>query len=327
MLELRPDARILLVRTDNIGDVLLTLPAVASLRKRYPAAFIAYLCRSYTAPLFEGNPSLDQVIAIDGEPRFGVLRKIKDLKFDASIHFYVEPKGILLSVLAGIPKRVGPFSKIWSALLTERIVQDRSKAEKHEALYNLDLVKFLRAEALAVAPDLHLTAHEKKEGAGIISLAFGSEGLRPVVVHPGTKGHVESWPLRSFLELAIKFGDRGEKVLFTAGTGEEGITDAVLGLSHKNVRAIPAGSLDLRQLSSVIFQARLFIGNSSGPLHIATAVGVPTVSFFPKEPRVTSARRWGPFGNDRINRVFTPDDPEDFLASVAPERVLRAWAG
>lgn len=329
MLEFAPNVRILLVRADNIGDVLLTTPAAASLRKRYPLAFIGYLCRSYTAPLFDGNPAVNQVIAVDDGFPFGVLKSIKDLKFDVSVHFYVEPKGALLAVWAGIPKRIGPLSKIWSALLTEKIVQNRSQVEKHEAEYNLDLAKACGppggeagADGVSAPPVICLSGLEKREGAQILSRVLGVENPRPVVIHPGTKGHVEAWPLRSFLDLAVKIGDRGEKVVFTAGIGEKKIVDEVLNLSHKNVRVIPAGSLNLRQLASVIFQARLFVGNSSGPLHIATAVGVPTISFFPKAPPVTSARRWGPFGNDSLNRVLSPEREQVPLSSISPDAVM-----
>lgn len=322
MLEFAPEARILLVRADNIGDVLLTTPAAASLRARYPLAFIAYLCRSYTAPLFEGNPAVNQVISVDDGFPFGLLKSIKDLKFDASIHFYVEPKGALLAAWAGIPKRIGPLSKIWSVLLTEKIIQNRSRVEKHEAEYNLDLAKACGADGVPAPPVICLSGLEKREGAQILSRILGVENPRPVAVHPGTKGHVEAWPLKSFLDLAVKIGDRGEKVVFTAGIGEEKIVDEVLNLSHKNVRAIPAGSLNLRQLAAVISQARLFVGNSSGPLHIAAAVGVPTISFFPKVPLVTSSKRWGPFGNDSLNRVLFPEREQAPLSSISPDAVM-----
>ena len=318
MIELKADSRILLVRTDNIGDVLLTLPALASLRRRYPKAFIAYLCRSYTAPLFENNPDLNQVLSTDDGFASG-------LKFEASVHFYVEPKGILMAACSKIKRRIGPRSKIWSALLTERIVQNRSRVEKHEAEYNLDLVKALGADGEKSPPRIYLSELEKREGWQIFSRLLGVENARPVVLHPGTKGHAESWPLGSFIELAAKIGDRGIKAVFTAGKGEEKIVEEVRKAGHKNVHAIPAGSLNLRQLSAAISQARLFVGNSSGPLHIATAVNVPTISFFPETPLVTSSKRWGPFGSESVNRVFSPADPGAPLASVSPDRVLKAW--
>ena len=322
MPNLLPQARILLVRTDNIGDVLLTTPALASLRRKYPKAFIGYLCRWYTAPLLHQNPAVNQVLKIDEGFPFGVLRKIKELKFDASVHFFVEPKSILLTYLAQIPYRIGPLSKGWSGLLTDKVIQNRSKVEKHEAEYNLDLAKECGADTLTFPPNIFLSGIEKREGSQILSSVAGESDLKPVIIHPGPHAHVESWPASSFLELAVKIADRGDKVVFTAGKGEAKVIEQVQKMGHKNVHAIPAGSLTLRQLAGVISNSRMFIGNSSGPLHIATALAVPTISFFPKRPRVTSAKRWGPFGNHKLNHVISPANEQLPLSSVTSDLAL-----
>ncbi len=317
-----PQTRFLLVRTDNIGDVLLTTPAVAALRRKYPKAFIAYLCRWYTAPILQQNPNINQLIMIDDGFPFGVLSKIKEHKFDASIHFYIEPKSAILPALAKIPHRIGPRSKIWSEFLTNKIVQNRSRVEKHEAEYNIDLVKECGADGLTFPPNIYLNALEKQETAQILARYSVDAVKQPVIIHPGTQGHVEGWPLDSFVELAGKIGDRGDQVVFTAGAAEKEVVGKVLKLNHKNVKAIPAGALTLRQLAGVISNSRMFMGNSSGPLHIATALGIPTISFFPKAPLVTSAKRWGPFGNHKLNRVLTPANDKIPLSSITTDLAL-----
>jgi ADP-heptose:LPS heptosyltransferase len=115
-----------------------------------------------------------------------------------------------------------------------------------------------------------------------------------------------------------------DPVLFTAGRGEEQILRKVKEKSHPNIHAVPAGSLTLRELASLIFQSKVVVSNSTGPLHMAVALGVPTVSFYPQVPRVTSAKRWGPFGNQEINRVLSPSNPDSPMSSILVEAALEA---
>lgn len=322
MLKFLPQTRILLVRTDNVGDVLLTTPALNALRAKYPKAFIGYLCRWYTAPLLQNNPAINQVLMVDDAFPFGPIGKIKDLKFDVSIHFYLDPRSTVMTAMAKIPRRIGPRSKIWAGLLTDPIEQNRSDVQKHEAEYNLDLAEYCGATPLKLPPSIFLTPIERREGGQILSRACGVPDAKPVVIHPGTGGHVETWPVGHFVELAEKIANRGDHVLFTAGLGESKIIEQVMKLKHRNVHSIPAASLSLRQLACVIAASRMFIGNSSGPLHIASAVGVPTISFFPKSPLVTSARRWGPYGNMKQNRIISPTREDQPLSSVTPDLAL-----
>lgn len=322
MLKFLPYTRILLVRTDNIGDVLLTTPALSSLRRRYPDAYIGFLCRSYTAPILQGHPAINQILAMDDGLPFSTVKKIKDCKFDVSIHFYVESKSAWACSSAKILRRIGPFSKFWSYFLTDKIVQNRSKVEKHEAEYNLDLVRECGADGLTFPPALFLSAIEKREGVQILRMTCGGTEAKPIIIHPGSRGSAETWPLESFLELAVKVASRGDHVVFAAGNEERKIADAVEKLKHKNVHAIPAGTLTLRQLAAVIAGSKMFIGNSSGPLHIATALNLPTISFFPRTPFVTSAKRWGPFGNYKQNRIISPLRDGVPLSSITTDSAL-----
>lgn len=311
---------------DSIGDVVLTTPALSALRKKYPESFIAFLCRSYTAPILQGNLDLNMILKAEDYSWLELSQKIYELNFDAAIHFYVEPKTALATFCAGVPWRIGPFSKLWSLFLNHRIVQHRSKVEKHEAEYNLELVGHCGAEMEFIPPKIVLTEEEKKKGKEIIhSLGIHKEKAF-VILHPGGKGSAQSWPLLLFLELAEKIANQLHlQVLFTAGEGEEEIVNAVkdkLGSKELPVHTLPAGTLNLRELASVIANSKLLVSNSTGPLHMAVALGVPTVSFYPKIPKVTSAKRWGPYGNSSLHTVFSPEDANQSLENVAPEKVL-----
>ena len=314
--DLGPEPRFLLVRPDKIGDVILTTPALLSLKKKFPRSFIGFLCRSYTALLLENNPSVDQVLLIDSPPSLGrQVKRIKDMKFDVAIHFYLDLRSVMITALAGVPVRIGPLSKFPAFLLNRRVVQNRSKVEKHEALYNLDLVKECGATERPESPGIYLTESEKKRGKELLAGLCGNAGIKPVLIHPGSAGSVKNWPLDSFLRLGEKLSE-SHFVLFTAGKGEESILQRV-GKNLKNVGVVPAGSLSLRELAEAISQSKLMVSNSTGPLHMAAALGVPTVSFYPQLPLVTSAKRWGPYGPPSLHRVLSPLDPRSPMSSIS----------
>lgn len=321
-MEFKSKPRFLLVRTDKIGDVILTTPAITSLRKKYPDAYIAYLCRSYTAPVLLNNPALNLIIKGDEYPFIGLAANIIEHRFDAAIHFYVEPRSALASFISRIPVRIGPFSK-WPALfLNHRLQQNRSRVEKHEAEYNLDLVKECGASGESTPPAIFLTDGEKLRGGEIILSILGQQ-KKPVLIHPGSAGSVQNWPLEHFLELSRKIAD-AEDVIFTAGQGEEMLIEKVKNLSHQRIRLIPAGSLSLRELAGVISQSKCVISNSTGPLHIASALAIPTLSFYPHLPAVTSAKRWGPFGNSKRNIILSPKNPSDPMSSISVEKAFES---
>ena len=307
------NTRFLLVRTDKIGDVILTTPSITLLKKIYPKAFIGFLCTSYTKPLLKNNPYIDQFFCID-EPE--TLKKIKSYNFDVSIHFYVDTQSVLLSFNAKIPIRIGPFSKISALLLNKRIIQQRSKVKKHEAEYNLDLIHFCGKNIEKTFPEIFLLENELLEGKSLINSILKNSEKKPIIIHPGSAGSVQTWPLSFFIELSHKLASLSEQIIFTGGKGEESILEKAKITYHSNIHTITAGQLELRELASVIANSKLMISNSTGPLHIASALNIPTLSFYPLYPIVTSAKRWGPYSNSKNNIILTPPQETDPLETI-----------
>ena len=133
-------SRILVVRTDRIGDVLLTTPVSTALRQAFPQAKISWLVRPYAAPLLEHNPDVDQVLLDKGQSTRDLATMLKREQFDAAI--VALPRWRIAWALwrAGVPVRIGPASKLYSILFTHRLYQHRSEGKKHEADYNLELL-------------------------------------------------------------------------------------------------------------------------------------------------------------------------------------------
>lgn len=299
---------ILIVRTDRIGDVILSLPMVSALRASFPAARISILLRSYTKPLAEGYPGLDGILLSDDKgiekPWGRILTELRREAFDTAIVVYPRFRLAALMVQAGIPRRIGTGYRWYSFLFTDRVYEHRKTAQKHEAEYNLALLEPLGCEVPKVIP-LHLPVGERElNEAHRLLEGLGINMQDPIaVLHPGSGGSAREWPARHFASLAEALVRDGFEVVITGGPGEAGLAHEVASAAGQGVKAL-TGITNLKVLAAVLKQAAIVVGNSSGPLHIAAAVGTPVVGLFP--PMLAcSPVRWGPLGVR--NHVFVPD--------------------
>ncbi|MCM0605431.1 MAG: glycosyltransferase family 9 protein [Xanthomonadaceae bacterium] len=296
--------RILVVRPDRLGDVVLSLPALTALKSQHPNAQITFAVQSWIAEGLESQLKGIEILKIPhGRREWREL--IQSKHFDAAV--VLQSKlGITLGIWrAGIPLRVGPVSKLHTwFLFNERIRQNRSRVEKHEAEYNLELMKPLGVEALeAILPKFTPSAEAKfsvnkwKENNDILS--------RYVVIHPGMGGSAENWPVAQYQKLVRDLTDVGVKVVLSYGGNELKLVNKIKGSTN----AIIFGEQDPRSLSelgALFTGAQCVVAPSTGPLHWATLFGVPVVSFYPTI-RVQSAKRWGPLVSLDKKTVFVPD--------------------
>lgn len=305
--------RILLVRTDRLGDVILTLPMLPLLRKRFPGAFIGLLLKKYTADLVEGNPYADELLLYDdGQsliPSAVMVKTIKAKNFDIAIVVHPTPRIAWLLFRAGIPERIGSGYRYYSLLFNKRVYEHRKDAKRHELEYNLNLLKKLDCP-IGGKPEFALTIPPGVDAT--VEGLFASVGIDPkkeiIVVHPGTGGSAKEWPADNFGLLAARLQtERDGQILITGSQEEEPkVARVLLGTKGKGIPL--AGRLSLKELAAVIKRASLFISNSTGPLHIAAAVGTPAVCMF-SQITTMSAARWGPYTPKK--RVLVPDKPVD----------------
>lgn len=298
---------ILVVRTDRIGDVVLSLPMIPALRTRFPDANIAFLLRSYTRALADGQPGLDRILLYDEHPGslkpFGsMLAELRKDRFDAVVVTYPTFRLARLMYLAGIPIRVGTGYRWYSFLFNRRVYEHRKTAEKHEAEYNLSLLRMLDCHptdppkpGIVIGDDAERRAAEILRNLGLDSRPF-------VILHPGSGGSARDWKPERFGALAARLANDGTAVLVTGGPGEEELVEGILAASEFTAKALPRNS-PLGVLAAVIRRAVVFVANSTGPLHMAAAVGTPVVAFYPPI-RQCSSDRWGPLTDRKV--VFEP---------------------
>jgi heptosyltransferase-3 len=296
---------ILVVRTDRIGDVILTLPTVEALKSNFSTAHIAMLVSSYTAGLVDG---IADIILYDREgkrkPFFEILKELRRARFDTAIIAYPRFRIALLLWLAGVSVRVGTGYRWYSFLFNKKVYEHRKTVEKHEWEYNLSLINVLGC-TLPLKPEVHIVIAEKdKDAAREASRSIGiPENARLVLLHPGSGGSARDWKPERFAQLAKELRQRGFFVVVTGTKSEEKIVRCVVESAGEGVKPF-VSMLDLKEFAAFIQTAKLFISNSTGPLHIAAIVGTPVIGFYPPV-RVMSPKRWGPLTDKKV--IFVPD--------------------
>lgn len=294
--------KVLFVRTDKIGDVLLTTPCLTILKQNYPDIIIDFLVSQYAAPILKNNPLINKVIIYDEDKTFdGMINlgiKLRQNKYDISFLFFVDLIPALILFFSKIKLRVGPFSKIYSIFLNKRIIQNRSQSKKHEAEYNVDLLKSVfQLKESDLYPTIVLTDNELKEAKNILKQAGYIENLPIIGIHPSGRGSNLLLPKEKYLEI-IDYIIKRYKEIVVLITGTDSELKDYEKLYFKNKKIIIPENYNLRDLSALISFCDLFITNSTGPLHIASALNVKTISFF-SPVKVTKPVRWGPLYKDK----------------------------
>jgi heptosyltransferase-3 len=302
----------LVARTDKIGDVILSLPVAEAIKDAHPGTGVTFLVSPATAELARACPFVDGVIEYD-ETRgglraaFEVASKIRTIRPGAALFLRPTLRTALAAAIAGVPVRVGTAYRYYSALFTRRVREHRRHAARHEIEYNLSLV-----EALApVKEHVYRPRIVLPESAvAYAGAALSERGLARgafVAMHPGSARSARNLPPAAYARLAdFVERDVGIRVLVTAGADEADLVREI-DRSRKAPSTSLVGAPGLLALAAVIREARLFISGSTGPMHLAGAVGTPTLSFF-SPVRSCSPRRWQPVG--RHTRVILPPVPE-----------------
>ncbi|MCH9032647.1 MAG: glycosyltransferase family 9 protein, partial [candidate division Zixibacteria bacterium] len=304
VIDIPENPRILFTRTDAMGDLILATPAIRETKRAFPRAEISFLCREYTAPLLANNPHLSEVIEVKDESCSNVDKVAKHLKsrnFDLAIAIY--PSKFTARVLraAEIPIRIGSGRRLISMLFTHRIYKSRKNNLRNEAECNFDLLEPLNVPVGSLAPEVFLTSDERSWGADRLK-EFAKLGPS-VILHPGSDGSAFDWTLANFLELARNLSSDGIVAIFTGSEQEARIINEAAKRAGLEINSL-AGETDLRQLAAVLNAADLVVANSTGPLHLAAAVGTATVGIFPDSPEM-SPRRWAPPVDNTV--ILTPD--------------------
>jgi len=293
--------RILVRGTNWIGDAVLTTPALMAIRKGFPQAKIALLAKPAIAELLHGHPAVDEIVLYrDPGPHAGLggkltlARLLRRGRYDLAMLFQNAFEAAALTALAGIPNRYGYATDGRSFLLTHRVPLTPKIRRSHQVHYYLELLRPLGIQVEPEPPTLRTTPDEDAEAIEHLR-AFGVDAKKVLIgLNPGSVyGTAKRWLPERFAEVADRVAaEHGGVVLIFGGHGEEEL-GAALAARMEAPTLVLSGRTTVRRLMALIKQCRLFITNDTGPMHIATAFGVPTVAIFgPTDPLTTS-----PFGS------------------------------
>ena len=293
--------KILIRGTNWIGDAILTLPAVASIRATYPQAHIAVLVKPWVADIYGLFSAVDKVIIYENKfdtPTgvFRLARMLKGKKFDAAILLQNAIEAAIIVLAAGIPLRAGYDSDARGLLLTNRVHRTEEIRKVHQIDYYLEMVKALGC--VPVDREMHMETKISLLDAGNVLRKFIPETKKTIIgIAPGaTYGPAKRWLPDRFAAVADKLNEHfSSQGILLGGKSDCEVAQEVQKLARTKLINL-AGKTTLREAIYLISQCRLFISNDSGLMHIAGALNIPTIALFGSTNPVTTA----PAGNKSI---------------------------
>ncbi len=296
--------RILIIRTDRIGDVALSTPVIKALRRACPDAYIAFMVRPYAEDIVTGNPFLDEVIIYDKQGAHKnfpatllFALRLRKKRFDTALILHPTNRAHIIAFAAGIPNRIG-WDRKMPMLLTMALKDEKYLGQKHEFEYNFDI---LRAAGVEVSEkSLYIPVKEEDDSAVRSKLAEKgiSDSDALLAVHPGASCASKRWPLERFASLIDRLKARYDVKIVLVSGPEEAAQVAALKKTIADDAADLSGRTSVGELAALLKRCRLFISNDSGPVHIAAAVGTPSIVIFGRKQPGLSPKRWGPVGKD-----------------------------
>lgn len=293
MIDLNNCKTIIISRTDAIGDVVLTLPLAGVLKKHWPHLKIVFLAQNYTLPLVQKSTFIDEVWSEQSFSNMDIVERstfLSENKIDVFFHIFPSKIWSKAAKKAKVPYRVGT-SRRWHHFLNcnVKINLTRKKSDLHELELNLLLLN----KSIKAFPGLEqLKPYHQHYGLQVEPKVFADK-RRHVILHPGSRGSSRDWPLSRFVQLAEELPKDKYKVL-VSGTEAEGqsfrssfnFTDDIVDIS---------GAMKLGEFIDYIASCDSLVANSTGPLHIASAVGTHAIGIYPPI-RPAHPGRWAPVG-------------------------------
>jgi heptosyltransferase III len=295
--------RVIVSRTDSIGDVVLTLPVAAVLKKLFPGCTIIFLGRTYTRDLLNGCEYIDEFADWNELKVLPKTEGLRSLNADVIIHVFPLMEIAIAAKASGIPLRVGTTSRLYHwGRINKLIFLSRKNSPYHESQLNLKLLAPFGAKPLYSIEEIReLYGLTKVKPVSSETRAMLDASKSNLLIHPGSKGSAREWKLQNFAHL-IEILPADKFKLFITGTAEES-TKMEKDIFERFPHVInTCGRFSLDELISFINAADGIVAMSTGPLHIAAALGRKAVGIFPPI-RPMHPGRWAPVGKNAFALV------------------------
>ena len=311
--------RILLIKPDHLGDLLLATPALRWLRQTLPSARITALVGPWSSRIWLGNPDLDELIELPfpGFERLPVRRRslrpyvfllktayqLRRGAYDAALllrddHWW----GAALATLAAIPQRIGHAHPRCRPFLTTALPYDPREHVTRQALAVVAALTRvpLPPEAVELLPTRFMPTPAEVAWAAAWHAEHCTYNQRLIVLHPGTAGLMKQWLPRSWVVVADALSaDPRNRLLLTGGSTELELVNQIANALNRPLLSL-VGQTTIGQLTALFGHADLVVGLDSGPLHLAVSQGRPTLHLFGPSDQL----RFGPWGSPERHQVL-----------------------
>ncbi len=292
--------RILIINPFGVGDCLFADPVIANIKKKYPLARISYIANDRTAVLIKSNPNVDNVISYERDEFvkarkknffayakrwFAFIDAIRQERCDVAVDFSLNRMFGCLAWIAGIKMRIGYDFKGRGIMLTHKI-ELKGYENKHVVEYYLDLLKFIDVPAVVKAMRLNVGKDEEIWAGQWLVNNDISQVSKLVAVVPGGgaswggRAERKRWPAAKYAQLIDKMiADLGVTVILFGDAKEQGLATEITSLAASPVYSA-VGQTSILQMAALLKYCSLAVLNDGGPLHVAVASGVKTISIF-----------------------------------------------
>lgn len=317
--------RVIISRTDGIGDVILTLPMLGYLKKLWPEIQILFLGKTYTKSIIESCTAVDEFVNWDLIKDKSTREQISfftQLDAAAIIHVFPTKQTTRIAKLAKVPIRVGTIGRLYNLANCNRLVRfTRKRSELHEAQLNFKLLKGLGISFIPTLPELPEYYNLKTQNLPNALTSLIDKTKFNLVIHPKSKGSAVEWPESKYLELIETLDENKFNILITGTKDEAELLTRLPSLKKQNAKPL-FGLLKLEELIALIRNADGVLAASTGPLHIGAALGKKAIGLYaPQKP--IHPGRWAPVGSDAHFLVKNgKKNPVESIHDIEVEEVL-----
>ncbi|MGC8743996.1 MAG: glycosyltransferase family 9 protein [Verrucomicrobiia bacterium] len=288
--------KILLFKLRYIGDVLLTTPAIKLLRKTFPESKITIIVNKGTEDVIKYNPNINQILVVDKnnslKNSLQIIKEIRNGKFSISIDFASGDRAAWLSLLGGVPIRVGLFStegfRRWINHHQVKWTPGKHTVELYRDIAIAGINKLnVKVQDCDMSTEMYLNTIDEANINNYLK-SNSLENKKYISVHIGCRYKENKWHIENWINLINYFK---LPVVFIGASDVKDDVNAVMNkISYKSVSAVD--KFTILETAALIKNSVLFIGHDSGPMHIAAAFGVPVAAFFGPKSDPVGWRPW-----------------------------------
>ncbi len=297
--------RVLIVRTDRVGDIVMITPMIREIKKAYPDSFIATLTNPNTSDILLNNPYLDLIITDDlkKESFWRVVKEIRKNKFTHGLLVMPTERAAYQMFFAGIKNRIGVGKKLYEVItFMKSVSRNKYIPLRHEADYCMDLARYIGINSNDFTPEIFVTDEEVLSGKSILQNLNVKEDDFKIIIHTGSGKSSRNWSEEKYLLLIreVLIRHKTAKIILTAKEMSSSFKQSIISLNAERIVFADDSVKKLRDLICIISNADLLVAPSTGPLHIAAALKIKTIGLYCHR-RMNCAKLWGALGDKAVN--------------------------